>query len=676
MNWRKQIMVVTMVGLVTLVVPQVFAYQANAPNLRIPGVRVKRSMLYRLQRGEPVFADREFVFSQIAAKLEGQTAVRNELAGLEPLEVAVKGPGRLLALLWVWDFGFMSDGPPQASNINGWRLLDPQAARVEGYPQPLGLYARQIPAEETAVNLKEYFGQWIIVEFVRGTGESQDKDGPMALMLPGAKTRHNILDPGREATLRAAPDSRLHDADRVTCELFDEGECVSRFGGSGQALKDQGINFTLPERPGRYWLQIEVPGSSTKTVLPLTVALPPIENYAAMEGFFPVNTWVTISGTPEQPFSPHEKLTGELATIDQVELGVNTFWAGIDAPFIEALNGRKIVSARSTYINRTIAAEDPKRAAGMMLSELRALLPYPPDVLAISIADEPLMARAGYFKLVEEGYRNEASTIAKSSGRPAPPLLYCLDGQPADECNSFWAVAGSAIRQSRIYPIRKNTSGGLAGLTQIINYGIKVAQIAPRQEEIPYWLILQAFGQERWAVPTGGQVRLMVNMALARGIKGLSYFGYGHHMRFGIYGMVDYPFLPNDDRYAAVKTLGRKLWELRDLLPQLHYRRSVAQRDKLFDVQHLTDAEGADYLWVTNLDYDYAHTGPVQVYIPKDSGGPLDPIEQDIAAPGSWLVTIPGRERTTVNAQGEITVSLESGAAQLFKVAEQRHARE
>ncbi|MCK4323843.1 MAG: hypothetical protein KAW89_04885 [Armatimonadetes bacterium] len=671
MNSHRQVVLVTIVVLVASVLSQPCAQQVNAQDLRMAGVRVKRSMLYTLQPGQPVFADREFAWQEISAELERHLAVRNQLEGFEPLEVAVKGPGRLLALLWVWDFGFVGDGPPEASNINGWQLLDTQAAHVEGYPWPLGLYARQMPAGRATVDLKDYMGQWIIVGFERELPAVRDAGRTLALALTGAKTRHNILNPDREATLQCAPGEEVDDRAGVICELFDEGKRLARFEGTGHVLNNEGINFALPDRPGRYWLQVGIKGTCAKTVLPLTIALPPIQDYASMEGFFPVGAWVAISGTLEESFSPDGKLTGELTTIDQVELGVNTFWAAKDAPFIEALNGRKILSARSTYINRTVAAEDPERAAGMMLFELRALLPHEPDVLAISSADEPLMARAEYFRLVEEGYRNEAPSVAERSGRPAPPLLYCLDGQPAGECNSFWAAAGSTIRQSRIYPIRKDTSEGLAGLTQIINYGIKVADIARSREEIPYWLVMQAFGQERWAVPTGGQVRLMVNLALARGTKGLSYFGYGNHTRFGIYGMVNYPFLPNDDRYAAVEVLGRKIWELRDLLPQLHYKRTLAQRDKLFDVQHLTDTEGADYLWVTNLDYDYTHEGPVQVHIVKGSGDPRFPVEQEVAAPGSLLVTVPGDERIAVDAQGEITVSLEPGAAQLFKVVGQ-----
>jgi len=360
MNSHRQVVLVTIVVLVALALSQPCAQQVNAQDLRMPGLRVKRSMLYPLQPGQPVFADREFVWQEISAELERHLAVCNQLEGLEPLEVAVKGPGRLLALLWVWDFGFMGDGPPEASNINGWQLLDPQAAHVEGYPWPLGLYARQMPAGRVTVDLKDYMGQWIIVGFERELPAVQDAGRTLALALAGAKTGHNILNPDPEATLQRAPGEKVDDSAGVICELFDEGKRLARFEGTGHALSNEGINFALPERPGRYWLQVSIKGTSTKTVLPLTVALPPIQDYASMEGFFPVGAWVAISGTPEGSFSPDGKLTGELTTIDQVELGVNTFWAAKDAPFIEALNGRKILSARSGYINTTVAAEDPE----------------------------------------------------------------------------------------------------------------------------------------------------------------------------------------------------------------------------------------------------------------------------------------------------------------------------
>ena len=57
MNSHRQAVLVTIVVLVASVLSQPCAQQVNAQDLRMPGVRVERSMLCTLQPGQPVFAD-------------------------------------------------------------------------------------------------------------------------------------------------------------------------------------------------------------------------------------------------------------------------------------------------------------------------------------------------------------------------------------------------------------------------------------------------------------------------------------------------------------------------------------------------------------------------------------------------------------------------------------------
>lgn len=120
-----------------------------------------------------------------------------------------------------------------------------------------------------------------------------------------------------------------------------------------------------------------------------------------------------------------------------------------------------------------------------------------------------------------------------------------------------------------------------------------------------------------------------------------------------------------------MKLIGRKIWPLRDLLPHLRHWHSVPQRNKLFDVQFLTDSAGTGYFWVTNFDYDYPYEGMVQVYLKEGSGDTRRDhvrVEKDVGTPGSVLVHVPGKEAITVDARGEIPLSLEPGEGQLFRI--------
>ena len=102
------------------------------------------------------------------------------------------------------------------------------------------------------VDLLEYFGQWVVVGF-----QSDDGGGtPVAqgqVTLAGAKTRHNIFDPG-DPVLIESPEPV------VTTKLFHRGVLVSEADG-GQ--------LAAPSAPGRYCLQVNF--AKTALHVPLTV---------------------------------------------------------------------------------------------------------------------------------------------------------------------------------------------------------------------------------------------------------------------------------------------------------------------------------------------------------------------------------------------------------------------
>ena len=181
----------------------------------------------------------------------------------------------------------------------------------------------------------------------------------------------------------------------------------------------------------------------------------------------------------------------------------------------------------------------------------------------------------------------------------------------------------------------------------------------------PYWLIMQTFGQGRlWSIPDGGQVRLMANLAIGRGTKGLSYYCYGAHPRWGT-GFVDYPAVPRDNRYAALKAFGQKIPGLCKILPKLVWHGGFEQQDMMFDVQYLTSKDGKKYIQVTNWNYLKPHKGMVRadrIMIPETG-------EMESVAPADTaLMTVPQGRRVVVGPDGLFPWSLEPGAGQIFKV--------
>ena len=654
----------------------------NMEAVGMSGVKVKQSQTYALQPGEKIFDDRQFVWEEVSRSFKGRSAIRHKLNGLEPLTVEVKGPGRLLALLWVWDFGFIGDGPQPAKNINGWELVDANAAEARGYPRMLGLYAKQMCAGDTTVNLKSYFGQWIVVGFepADSVGHWRALNAP-ALTLADARTRHNIVDPEQKVTLQSAPDAQLDDPDAAprgvrgqgspvaeravyVCELYDEGERLLAVEHSGQALRD-GIEFTAPKRPGRYWLQVGRKAASDRTVLPLTVALPPIEKYASLENTFSVSSWVR--GGEEKPICPDMSVWGELDVLDQLELGINTFFVGHDAPLVNALNGRKIGSAGNTKYALSKGAEDPAGCAGTVMWLLGQNAPYGPEVLGIYVADEPLN-NDELFQNIEALYRKDGKRIVKGD-RPLPHLLYCMISYGNSTLPDFWKKSESTARMARMYPIlgRGRSGRSLAPIASYLGWIEQLQGYGGNIPDAPFILVMQTFGQYLlWSRPTGGQIRLMANLAVSRGVKGLSYYCYGTNKNKDWNGIVNYPFLPKDDRYEAVKRLGRRLTDLGEILPRLKWVGGIEQKDVLFDVQYLTDdIDGAEYIWVTNWDFVKAHEGQVVVdrlMIQETSAF------KELAVQGDTLVALPGGTNVTVGKGSEISVALEPGAGQMYKV--------
>ena len=136
---------------------------------------------------------------------------------------------------------------------------------------------------------------------------------------------------------------------------------------------------------------------------------------------------------------------------------------------------------------------------------------------------------------------------------------------------------------------------------------------------IPFWIVLQAFGTDVrppiWDPPIAPQLRMMVHMSLARGVRGLTWFGYGSTPGGGedLYGISDWPYVPSDDRYDEVARLNAYVHELRPLVTAWQWVGTVAQETEDFDVQKLRHEDGREFVYVTNLSFEESRAGSISL---------------------------------------------------------------
>ena len=233
-------------------------------------------------------------------------------------------------------------------------------------------------------------------------------------------------------------------------ELFDEGQRVATFDVSGSELKNAGIRFITASLRGHYGLQVGVKESSETTVLPLIVALPPIEGWVSMWNVFPVDAWVRSGPMPQRRFSS-KGTAGDLEDIDRLELGVNTWGPSHNEPLIEAFNALRTEHLGNTkIITREQAPRDPEGAADSFMHRLDKKQLYAPNVVSIYVADEPPDESVEMFRMLEDRYAKEAPNFIDGD-RPPPLLADCLVGYGEDRVPKYWKDAKSGLRMSREY---------------------------------------------------------------------------------------------------------------------------------------------------------------------------------------------------------------------------------
>ncbi len=582
------------IGLIAGIVLCVDASVANTDAHATTGFKVDGAESYPLRAGEPLFIDEAFVWEQVPGDFADRTAWRVKLNRAEPVIVYAEGSGHLYAVLWKWDFGFFKHAPEHLiKNLNGWQLVDAEAATVEGAPKPyspMALYRRPLGAGQHDLDLLAYFGQWMIVGFQKHEGSANPRSGDVpSFELVGARTRHHVYHPGEEVQIRS-------NETVVSVRLYRHGQEV--FAGTGDRLR-------APTVPSRYCLQIAF--ESGFRAVPLVVGFGPATEPGWPRDFFPIHFY--DGWGYRGVFIPNEEAAAELEKIDQFEQGANTFFTGATHDLVDALGGRRILYVRGKTKHAVRNVDDDAAAAKMFLYEINRHRPFEPNVLGFYIVDEPPPALMGRVKSLESAFQKTDQERH---------LVYCLLG---NEAPRFWKTAGSTVRMTRAYPIRRAFDDDYRPrIREELHDYLNACQSA--DQDARFWLVAQAFGDlghpkktNRWTAPTPELLRLQINLALSRGTKAITYFCWRSSpmAKEDITAISLYPYVPQDGRYEEVRRIATRIDALKPLLVSWKWVESVPQATAEFDVQRLIDRDGRPYAWVTNWNYREEVRGAVSV---------------------------------------------------------------
>jgi hypothetical protein len=254
---------------------------------------------------------------------------------------------------------------------------------------------------------------------------------------------------------------------------------------------------------------------------------------------------------------------------------------------------------------------DAKEAEAAFDALLASLSPVPLNTLGLYVEDEPPLEAAA---------RLSKMTVSARHVLPGVPLLYTTEGERSPE---LWNIAGSDVRMTRAYPIRKSMRRELRKSIEgeLSNFLLFVQEAA---NSTPLWLVVQAFGDPYiWNQPNPAQLRLMVNLALPRGARGLTYFVYDSSPRGTerLIGIARWPFVPQSGLYGEVKNLNEGILRLNSFLASTRWSSDVPQHDRRFDVQMVSTVDGKEYAWITNWDTERSVTGTVTL---KPDGDPIE----------------------------------------------------
>ena len=589
-----------------------------AEPLAIPGITFDKGEVYQIVPGETIFVDQPFRWHQPPQAVASQLALRTVLELDEPVTVHVETAGILYAAFWQWDFGFLQHARGDAAeNIHGWHHLGPLGGsprhrsgiktinwflktRLNPLPHaapapfaPLHLYSRALTPGTAKLPLTAYHGQWIIVGFQSEPDIRIASPITPQVTLSATKALHNVCNPHEVIT--ATSNKPI-----ISLKLYHQGRVV---------LQSQLPTFTAPDIPGRYCLQIEFqkpdpddeysPNPYAPSLLPLTVAYEPVTRQGWPTDYFPILFWSGWDYTGL--FIPNPQRLENLVTINQFELGANTSYCPPKGdPLLDALNMRLIVGVRGKTKHQIRDVADDEFRPGSFLWEIEHLGPFAPNVLGFHVEDEPPFRAAQRLKRCLQVFREYDADRH---------LFYCLHGPRAPE---FWQIAGATVRQTRAYPIRRDFKDDFLPQikSELADY-LVACQSA--DNSTPLWFVAQSFGDlgrpdgiNRWDQPTPEQLRLMINLALARGIKGLSYFCLGTSPggREDLTAILRHPYVPHDTLYHEVARLNTLIAKHGPFLNTLYWQKTLEQPDEQLDIQLLTNAQNQSFAYVTNFNYN------------------------------------------------------------------------
>ena len=583
--------------------------------------QVQDAATYTLGVGEKLFDGQPYVWSALPQAGQDAVAWRVALDPAEPVKVTTTRPGQLVAALWRWDYGFLQHVPDDALTLNGWVRREGKPAKIADATSPfdtLPVYRLALTAGEHEVRLAEHFGQWVLIGFEPDDQVTSDALPP-AVTLIDAKTAHNVYDPGGEVVVKSSrPVQGL--------TLHRQGKLIAR---------SESDRIRLPSDPGRYCLAVTFDGAAQ--LEPVTVGYGPVEKPGWPEGFFPVSFY----GVRGAPFNPNPARHAELDVLAQFELGANVFNTvrrrNVQTPkqvdaLLSALGVRRIIKLpQCRWPMREKKDMDDSRAVGIIMFEIgHHGQSKRSDVLGLYVEDETPPEYAFRLEAVEKAFR------ARIAEWPDRHLLYCLGGAGDWRDAVVWRIAGSTVQMARAYPIRQAHRNDMVARARQIRaeLGDMICNFQTRKTDpgTPFWIVLQAFGTNvrppLWDPPNAAQLRMMAHMALARGVRAMTWFGYGSTPNGGedLYGISRWPFVPADDRYDEVARINARVHKLRPLLTAWQWVGPVPQKSESFDVQKLRHDDGREFVYVTNLSFEEARAGSID--LPDKPGGmevSLDP---------------------------------------------------
>ncbi len=587
------------------------------------GLSDNRAEVYKLLPSEFIFRSQDFRWKRVPEAFRGKYAIRTRLNGDDSVRLHFREPGRLYAVLWRWDYGFLENLPKsQTASLNGWVLENRSGAEIRDTPQPftpLPLYYRDFSAGMHAVQLAEYFGKWAIVGFVPDKSSRDRYVAIPRVRLRDARTVHNIFDPGSRVEV-------VSDGSVDSVELFRKQR---------RRKLSYENTFMAPELPGRYCVKVNM--GQIHLYLPLTVGYGSSSKTDWGPDFFPIHFYTGYSY--QGLFLPNAEKLGDLQILAMLDLGANTYFSTDHNEVLSALGVRRIIYKRNDTRAILRSKNKPSRIRALMEDLYTGYAPTVNNAIGFYIEDEPPGEIAEHMRIAEQ--------TRKELGLK-PHFLYTLYG---DRAIGFWKTVKSTVRMTRSYPIRKSNRGQInARIRQELAEYIERCQKA--DQSTPLWIVVQAFGDGRrpniWDAPTPGQLRMMVNLALSRGAKAITYFCFDSSpgAREDLSGIARWPYVPQDGRYGEVDRINWRIRDMAGFLNSLEWIKSVKQVDDTFDVQVLRDKKERYYAWVTSWDSEDARQGNVSF---GDFG---DPFPVSLRAGDGTIIDLAKRTEIYLNVFG------------------------